>query len=95
MDHFTHFTKRNQEILCYPVWTPYLITGGVEVVSRRDQEIKYVNGLMERGREERVGLESAAGKGELVPSTPQRYINAGWLLCPSLLGYNDCQEYAS
>ena len=41
-----------------------MITGGVEVVStRRDQEIKYVNGLMGRafGRE-------AAGKGELAPS---------------------------
>ena len=78
----------------YSTWTPCLITGGVEVVSRRDQEIKYVNGLMEVGREggrEGVGLESAAGKGELVPSTPQRYINAGWLLCPSLLGYNCCQ----
>ena len=61
------------------------------MVSRRDQEIKYVNGLMEGGKGEGVGLESAAGKGELVPYTPQRYINAGWLLCPSLLGYNCCR----
>ena len=35
----------------YSTWTPCLITGGVEVVSRRDQEIKYVNGLMEGGME--------------------------------------------
>ena len=39
--------KKAIMIKFYSIWTPCLITGGVEVVSRRDQEIKYVNGLME------------------------------------------------